>query len=191
MNAINQEHTTILNAVVFSNFPDVIFDNEIRDKLLRHRVNVVQVYRPDRVDAALADVSRADAVISFVDFMSHPQDELIRKKARAWEKPIASLRRQSSDWAKLLADVMPKSRSFGVLLREERDAMGASIKDIAEKTKTTTAEVKAWEADEKMPTGSQLSRLRILFHKIVHHPAFRADTTVPESDAGGRTCHPT
>jgi hypothetical protein len=110
VNAVNYDHTTILNAIVFSNFPDVIFDNEIRDKLTRHHVNVVQVYKPDRVDAAVADVSQADAVISFIDFMSHSQDELIRKRARAWGKPIASLRRQSSDWSKLLADVMPKPK---------------------------------------------------------------------------------
>jgi len=189
VNAI--DHTpTALNAIVFSNFPDALFDKEIRDKLIKQHVNVVQVYKPDRVDAAVADVSKADAVIVFIDFMSHPQDDLIRKKARAWGKPIAALRRQSSDWTRILADVMPKPKSFGELLREERATMQVSLKDIAEKTKTTVAEVKSWEADEKMPTGPQLSRLRILFHKIVHHPSYRADTSVPENDAAPESLPP-
>jgi transcriptional regulator with XRE-family HTH domain len=181
VNAIDHVPTPVLNAIVFSNFPDTVFDNDIRDKLVEHHVNVIRVFRPDRVDVAVADVSKADAVIVFIDFMSHSQDEIIRKKARLWKRPIASLRRQSSEWPKILDAVMPKPKSFGQLLREERENSEITIKDVAEKTKASIADVKAWEDDEKLPTGSQMSRLRIVFNKIAYHPAFRA-TPVVELD---------
>ena len=190
MNAIDHTHTTLLNVVVFSNFPENIFENEIRSKLLENRVNVIRVYKPDRTDAAITDVSQADAVLVFIDFMSHPQDELIRKKARAWGKSIIALRRQtSSEWPKLLETVMPKPKSFGQFLREERESFRITIKDVAEKTRASVADVKAWESDETLPTGSQMSRLRIIFNKIAYHPSFRA-VPVAENDEAPESMPP-
>ena len=182
MNAIDHAPATLLNVVVFSNFPENVFENEIRNKLLDNRVNVIRVYKPDRVDACVADMSEADAALVFIDFMSHSQDDLIRKKARACGKPIIALRRQtSSEWPKLLETVMPKPKSFGQFLQGEREKSRVTIKDVAEKTRASVADVKAWEADEKLPTGSQMSRLRIIFNKIAYHPSFRS-VPVAEND---------
>ena len=162
---------TTLNAIVFSNFPDSIFNGEILDKLLKHRVHVIQVYKPDRVDAAVADVSKADAVISFVDFMSHPQDELIRKKARAWKKPIASLRRQSSDWPKLLADVMPKPSVAEAAPDNASESLPSHVKQVMNTfmslTKSGVGEDEILQAVSAISEFKDLAQVEDMFERYV------------------------
>jgi len=109
MNAIETVVNAItLNAVVFSNFPDDVFENELGPKLIEFGVRVLRVYRPDRVAGDNLDMSQADVVIEFGDFMSHSQSEAIRKKVKILKRPLATLRRQSSEWPKVLGPMMAR-----------------------------------------------------------------------------------
>jgi transcriptional regulator with XRE-family HTH domain len=80
--------------------------------------------------------------------------------------------------------------SFGAFIKAERKRQKVSLRDLAEKTKTTMTEVQAWEDDKRLPPGPQMSRLKFVLYRVTYHPSYRlvhADETssaIAEADTG-------
>lgn len=96
----------MINAIVFSNYPEDIYESEFRPKLKSLGVNVLRVYKPDHVSGDLVNVEQADVIVRFIGLMSHSQDEAIKKRARQYDKPMVVLQRQTSGWQQAFEPVM-------------------------------------------------------------------------------------
>lgn len=89
-----------MNVIVYTNFPDKMFEEEFLPKLQRFNLNVLRTIKPDRGMAASTE--GADLLVALVATMAHSQYEGLQKMAKNAGLPLVALARQSSEWGEIL-----------------------------------------------------------------------------------------
>lgn len=89
-----------MNVIVYTNFPDKMFEKEFLPKLQRLDLNILKTVKTDR--GTSASVDGADLLIALVATMSHSQFESLQRLSKNTGVPLVPLARQSSEWAGIL-----------------------------------------------------------------------------------------
>jgi len=90
-------------AIVFSNFPQQLFENSFRPKLEAAGIDIQRIVNVDRSSGV--DLSTADAVIAFVELMSNIQRDMLKSKTKLAGRRFIALTRKASEWPALLANI--------------------------------------------------------------------------------------
>lgn len=89
-----------MNVIVYTNFPDKMFEKEFLPKLQRLDLNIIKTIKPDR--GVQASVEGAELLIALVATMAHSQYESLQRMAKNAGVPLVALARQSSEWGQIL-----------------------------------------------------------------------------------------
>jgi transcriptional regulator with XRE-family HTH domain len=171
-----------MRALLATNFRE----NEVRDKIapaLSKHVELVGVVSAEK-DSPFSeriDRLRPDVVFLMNEIVSHSTSYRLADVCRAKGVKLAVLGKQKAAWASVVARLAPanEGESFGTKLRRAREAAGLAYHELSNRCGVSKDTVRAWEADEGIPTRQEFKRLRGSLRALAKHPPEWRDTDMP------------